>query len=183
MAKKANSQLLIEQVTKLSAETAVQKALEFLEKEKQRQQKSKRDRRLRNTKLLLRNYRKFKIHCQDNMSELEELKDPDSLEYLDTDDLMIESIIQNKERTAAMLKYIDRMIQVYQILSEKSTKPEALRQYKVLYDFYISKDEKSIEDISDCHNINKRTFYRDLNKSCESLSTLIFGIDGIRLTE
>ncbi len=169
----------IEQITK----TAVETALEFMEKERQRQQKHKRDRRLRNTKLLLRNYRSFKIHCEDNMQDLEELRDPDSLDYLDTDDLVIESIIKNKERTAAMLKYIDRMLQIYRILSEQSSKPEDLRRYHILCGLYISDDEKNAEELAEGHKIDRRTVYKDLNKSCEALSSLIFGIDGIRIFE
>jgi hypothetical protein len=175
---KTQDQKLIEKVAAIAAE----KALEFLNKEKQNQQNQKRDRRLRNTKLLLRNYRKFKAHCQDSIEGLEELKDKDSLEYLDTDDLVIESIIRNKERTLVMLAYIDRMIQVYQILSEKSDKPEDLRQYKVLYDLYISEDEKTIEEIAKGNFMNKRTVYKDINKACEALSSLIFGVDGLRMT-
>jgi hypothetical protein len=175
---KTKDQKLIEKIAAIAAE----KALEYLNKEKQSQQKRKRDRRLQNIKLLLRNYRRFKAHCQDSIEDLEELQDPDSLEYLDTEDLVIESIIRNKERTMAMLNYIDRMIQVYQILSEKSDKPEALRQYKVLYDLYISEDEKTIEEIAKGNFMNKRTVYKDINKACEALSSLIFGVDGLRMT-
>lgn len=173
----------VEQITKIATDRAVEKALEFLEKERYRQQKHKRDRRLHNTKLLLRNYRKFKIHCEDSMSELEELQDPDSLEFLDTDELVIESIIKNKKRTAAMLRYIDRMLQVYRILCEQSKKPEDLRRYQILVDVYISENEKSIEEMVTCHRIDKRTVYRDINKSCEALSSLIFGVDGIRVID
>ncbi|PSJ63496.1 hypothetical protein C7J99_31520, partial [Brevibacillus brevis] len=60
----ALNQRLAEEVTKLSAETAVKAAIEFLEKEKQKQQKEKRDWRLRNTKLLLKHYRSFVSHVE-----------------------------------------------------------------------------------------------------------------------
>ncbi|WP_342419236.1 hypothetical protein [Paenibacillus sp. FSL H8-0168] len=166
-----------QEIARIAAETA----LEFYKKEQERQNKLKRDRRLRNTKMLLRNYRKFKIHCGSNVQELEELKDPDSFEYLDTDDLAIEAIIKNKERTAAMVSYIDRMLDVYQILSEKSKKPEDIRRFKILFDLYVSEQEKTVEDLSDCHKINKRSIYRDINKACEAFSSLLFGVDGIRL--
>ncbi|WP_342417167.1 hypothetical protein NST83_07520 [Paenibacillus sp. FSL R10-2782] len=165
-----------QEIARIAAETA----LEFYKKEQERQNKLKRDRRLRNTKMLLRNYRKFKIHCGSNVQELEELKDPDSFEYLDTDDLAIEAIIKNKERTAAMVRYIDRMLEIYQILSEKS-KPEDLRRFKIIYDLYIADDEKNVEELSECHKINKRSIYRDINKACEALSSLLFGVDGMRL--
>ena len=171
----------IEQITKLAADRAVEKALEFLEKERIRQQKGKRERRLHNTKLLMRNYRKFKIHCEDSQSELQELQDPDSLEFLDTDELVIESVIKNKKRTMAMLAYIDRMLQIYQLLCEQSKRPEDMRRYKVLVELYISDEEKTAEEIAEGHKIDRRTVYKDFNKSCEALSSLVFGVDGVRL--
>lgn len=164
-----------QEIAKIAAETA----LEFYKKEQEQQNKLKRDRRLRNTKLLLRNYRKFKIHCENNLHELEELKDPDSFKYLDVDDLAIEAIIKNKERTAAMVRYIDTMLEIYRILSEKA-KPEELRRFKIMYELYIADDERTVEELSECHNINKRSIYRDINKACEALSSLLFGIDGMR---
>ncbi|MCM3041698.1 hypothetical protein M3201_18550 [Paenibacillus motobuensis] len=166
-----------QEIAKIAAETA----LVFYKKEQERQNTIKRDRRLRNTKLLLRNYRKFKIHCAENTQELEELRDPDSFKYLDVDDLAIESIIKNKERTAVMLNYLDNMLEIYRILSEKSKKPEDLRRYEIMYDFYIAEDEKTADELSECHKIHKRSIYRDINKACEVLSSLIFGVDGLRL--
>lgn len=166
-----------QEIARIAAETA----LEFYKKEQERQNRLKRDRRLRNTKLLLRNYRKFKVHCHENLKELEDLKDLDSLEYLDVEELAIEAIIKNKERTAAMVRYVDRMLEVYRILSEKSRKPEDLRRFKILYDLYISDQEKTVDELSDCHKIDKRSVYRDINKACEALSSLIFGVDGLRL--
>jgi len=166
-----------EEIVKIAAEAA----LEYYKREQERQSKVKRDRRLRNTKLLLRNYRRFKIHCADNVRVLEELKDPNSFEYLDMDEMAIESIIKNKERTAAMVQYIDRMIEIYRILSERSKKPEDLRRFNTIYYLYIADDEKTVDELSDCHNIDRRSVYRDLNRGCEALSSLIFGVDGIRL--
>lgn len=163
------------------ARIAAEAALDFYKKEQERQNKIKKDRRLRNTKLLLRNYRKFKIHCEENVKEMEELQDPDSFEYLNLEELAIESIIKNKKRTAAMLAYIDRMIMVYRILSEQSKKPEDLRRFQIIRDLYISEDEKTVEELATCHNIEKRTVYRDINKACEALSSLMFGVDAFQM--
>lgn len=179
MSKTVADPKLVEKAMAIAAE----KAIEYLEKERHRQNKNKRDRRLRNTKLLLRNYRRFKVHCEDNIQELEQLQDPDSIEYLDTDELAIESIIRNKKRTAVMLAYIDRMIHVYRILSEQSQKAESIRQFQALYDYYISDDAKTIDDIVQGTFVTKRTVYKDINKACEALSSLIFGVDGIRIID
>lgn len=169
--------MLHQEIAKIAAEAA----LEFYKKEQERQVKLKRDRRLRNTKLLLRNYRQFKIHAEDNLQDLAVLRDPDAFEYLDVDELVIESIIKNKERTVAMVRYIDRMIEVYRIMAEKAKKPEELRRFRIMYDLYIADEEKTIEEVSETYCVDTRTAYRDLNKACETLSSLIFGVDGLKM--
>ncbi|WP_010271376.1 hypothetical protein [Paenibacillus senegalensis] len=163
------------------AKVAAELALDFYKKEQERQNKLKRDRRLRNTKLLLRNYRKFKIHCEENTQSLKVLQDPNSLEHINIDELVIESIIKNKERTAAMIAYVDRMIDIYRVMAERSSKPEDLRRFKIMHDYYIAEEIINAENIAACHFIDKRTVYRDINKACEALSSLIFGVDGIRM--
>jgi hypothetical protein len=170
---------LLEEVANIAAE----KALEFLEKEKKRQQKQKRDRRLRNTKLLLKHYRAFKLHCQDVKVELEKLQDPELLEDLDTDEFAIESIKRSKERTLAMVKFIDQMLLVYRIMCEQSDRPEELRRFKTIYMMYISDEKKTADEIAEGHNIDRRTVYKDINNACKTLSALIFGVDGIRMVE
>jgi hypothetical protein len=175
------NQKLLEQVAKISAETAVQAALDYLEKEKQKQQKAKRDRRLRNTKLLLKHYRSFVLHCQDAKAELERLADPKVLNDLDTDEFAVESIKRSKERTLAMVKFINQMLEVYRIFCERSGRPEEIRRYNTIHMMYIANEKSTAEQIAERHKIDVRTVYKDVNKACEALSALIFGVDGIRM--
>lgn len=56
-----------QEIVKLAAEAGAKAAMETLEKERQRDRREMADRRLRNTKLLLRNYRVFCAHV-DNAS-------------------------------------------------------------------------------------------------------------------
>jgi len=176
---KSNPKLL-EQVAKISAETAVQTAIEYLEQEKQKQKKMKRDRRLRNIKLLLRNYRSFTVHCEGIKVGLDRLNNMLQIDDLETDEAAIESIKRSKERTLAIVKFIDQMLEVYKVLSERSEKPEDLRQYQTIYKMYIASEKYSAEKIAECHKVDVRTVYRDINSACETLSGLIFGADFIR---
>lgn len=162
------------------AATAVKIALEYLEKEKQLQEKSKRDRRLRNVKLLLKHYRSFSTHCADIKLEINELDSKLELDELDTDEFAVESIKRSKERTLAMVKFINKMLKVYKIMSEQSSNPEDLRRYQTVYNLYISDNKKTVDEISEMHKINRRTVYKDVDKACETLSILIFGVDGIK---
>lgn len=162
---------------------AVQTVMTYLETERVKQQKAKRDRRLRNTKLLLRNYRSFKLHCADVEADLDRLEDPDGLEELDTEEFAVAAIKRSKERTLAMVRYIDHMLEVYRIICERSGKHEDLRRFKTIHAMYIEEPKKTAEEIAECHQLDIRTVYRDIGDACKSLSSLIFGIDGVRMIE
>lgn len=173
---------VIDRITKLAAEAAVAATLETLEKEKKRQHKAKKDWRLRNTKLLLRNYRSFVGHCDDIHVVLDKLN-AELLEDLDSDDFAIESIKRSKERTLAMITYVRNMMEVYRILCERSNNQDEMRQYRTIEMMYISDEIFTPDRIADCHKIEVRTVYRDINRACNALSALMFGVDGIRMVD
>ncbi|WP_143331966.1 hypothetical protein [Domibacillus antri] len=175
--------LSLEQVIEIASKTAVSEALTFLEKEKKRQQKQKRDRRLRNTKLLLRNYRSLKLHCADLRMEIadldQELDRVLEADELDTDAFAIESIRRSKKRTLAMVSFVDRMLAVYETVCQQSGKEEDLRRFQTIYQMYISPDKKTAAELAERHYTNIRTVYKDVDSACKTLSGLIFGIDSI----
>lgn len=161
-------------------QAAVETALEHLEKEKQKQEQQKHDRRLRNTKLLLRNYRSFKLHCMDLEHEIKLLHGVLALDEIDTNEFAIESIIRSKERTITMVKFIDKMMAVFKVICENSGREEDLRIYQSVHSLYISDEKLSASMIATCHKTDTRTVYRDVDKACQALSTLIFGVDSIK---
>lgn len=164
-------------------ETAVKTALEHIEKQKKEQEKKKRDRRLRNIKLLLRNYRSFVKHVEDIKLDIKELDE--KLEFLeagDSEEFSIRTIKKSKEKTLILIRYIEKMLRVYKFMCEESGNPEDLRRYQIIHDLYISEEKLSAKEIAECQNVNLRTVYRDINKACETLSVLVFGVDGIKLS-
>lgn len=177
---KLSQQTLIEQVAKISAETAVQTALDYLEKTKIQEHENKRDRRLRNTKLLLRNYRSFKLHCIDIQVELDD-RAMEVMDELEQNDFAVDAIRRSKERTVAMVRFIDQMLHVYKVICEQSDKTEDQRKYETICEMYINKEKKTAEQIAECQKTNVRTVYRDVNEAVKTLSILVFGVDGIRL--
>jgi hypothetical protein len=172
---------LDKETLEIISKAAVQAVMEHMEAERLKLQKSRKDRRLRNTKMLLRNYRAFVIHCRDVAADLEKLNDAELLEELDTEELALESIKRSKKRTLAMVQYVDHMLEVYRIICERSGKPEDMRRFQVLHGMYIAESKEPVEDIAQRQSIDSRTVYKDLHRACESLSGLIFGIDGVRM--
>ncbi|MED1603038.1 hypothetical protein [Alkalihalophilus marmarensis] len=176
-----SNEKLLEQVAKVSAETAVKTALEYMEQKQLKEQKNRRDMRLRNTKLLLKHYRSFVLHSKDLQIELDELEVPDDVfEEMHSNELVVESIKRSKKRTLAMVKFIDQMLRVYKVLCEESGRDEEVRQYQTVYKLFIAEEKYSMDQVAECHNVVVRTVQRDTKDAVKTLSALIFGIDSIR---
>ncbi|KMJ55219.1 hypothetical protein AB685_28385 [Bacillus sp. LL01] len=176
-----SNEFLLERIVKVSAETAVRTAIEYMEKEKMKEQKNRRDMRLRNTKLLLKHYRSFVLHSKDLQIELDELEVPDDVfEEMHSNELVVESIKRSKKRTLAMVKFIDQMLRVYNTLCEESGRLEEIRQFQTIHKLYISEEKFTIDQVAECHNVVVRTVQRDTKDAVKTLSALIFGIDSIR---
>ncbi|WLR44408.1 hypothetical protein LC087_19060 (plasmid) [Bacillus carboniphilus] len=163
------------------AEISAQQAIKHLENERIKEQKRRRDKRIRNTRMLLRNYHQFVLHSMSVRDQLENIADPAFLEELDErEEMAVDSIKRSKERTLGMVRFIDQMMTVFKLLSESSPKPEDKRKYEVIYLHYIAEEKKSVEEIADIMNMSTRQVQRDIKHGVYTLSSLIFGVDGIR---
>lgn len=168
-----------------AALTGAQAAADAVIQNTKKNEKDKKDRRLHNTELLLKNYRILKEHAANAVYE----KLPDDSEKEDilqsimsekNDKVIIESIMKTAERTSIMLDHIDKMIEVYRIFCSKGSDREK-RQYKVIKGFYISKEKQNIENLSKKFRVSRMTIYDDLKVGKNRLSTLFFGIDGLMI--
>lgn len=172
------SELSLSEIIALASETGAAVALERFKQEQNQQQKKRHDWRLRNTKLLLRHYREFVEHSEELKLSLQE--ESEALDDLYTDELTVEAIKRSKQRTLAMVKFIQQMMQVYRIRCEKGTDDD-LRRFKVVHAMYIATEKMTVEEIAKCNSIDTSTVYRDINNAVKSLSVLVFGVDAIRL--
>ncbi len=176
-------------IIKLASEAGAKAALETLEKEKKKSLKEWHDRRLFNTKLLLKNYRMLNEHINSAVYESEKLDDcmgesaEDILELMwqatDTS-TVVKSIKESVERTKTIMAHVNTMLELYETFCEKSTKEEDCRRWRVTKMMYISPEIISAEEIAKREHIEKRTVYRDVEASVERISALIFGINGLK---
>ena len=175
-----------EEIIKIGTEIGIQTAIDYIRKEKEDRRKGRFDRRLRNTKILLREYKKLVIHSNDAVfknkntpSAVEILDDIDSHEY--TDELYIESIKASTERTRVIVEHIKKMMKIFKYLCYKTKKPETQRRYDIVYDMYISGKDATAEELSAKYSLQVSTIYRDMNIAIEGLTSLVFGIDGLKI--
>ncbi|KOS60887.1 hypothetical protein FJQ98_20550 [Lysinibacillus agricola] len=171
------SNLEQEQITAI-AEIAISKFNELQQEEKTRRL----DRRLFNTKILLKNYRHLKMYC-DEMKETVDIDEgePDDLFTTDKEYLSLESIKRSEARTLAMMRFIDNMIKVYE-MDCKHLGAEEVRRYNTLMHFYITEEKKTCAEIAELHHVHERTAQRDLKEAVHAMSVLFFGTDGLRLS-
>ena len=171
----------------------VKAATDRIEEERKKERKGRYDRRLHNTRLLLKNYRVLKHHALDAVhtgaraneviseNAVDILDDLESMGFRRVDDrLYIESIKRSQQRTRIIIEHIDEMLRYWRIDCEQSGREEALRRYRIVVDTYISDDQMTAEELAQREHIEKRTVYKDIKAAMRPLSALIFGIDGIK---
>lgn len=175
----------IEKIIKISAEEASQKALEIYERKKQEMKEERRDKRLRNTRILLRNYRMLMMNRDNSIymrSQVEESA-ADILENmmnLYDDDVIIDSIKRSTTRTAIIVAHVENMLEIYRCYCYHTSKDELdIRRYEILYRHYIADETEEIAELAERFAVSADTVYSDLRIACERLSALIFGVDGL----
>jgi len=170
-------------IVKMAAEVGSKTAIDVFNKQKEKEKKRRVDRRLRDTKRLMRSYKEIKIHAGDAITTLSEMASED-YEFFkdlmeDTGRIDVEAIIRSKARSAIMLTHIDAMLQAYEIISCTSKKPEDKRRYHVLVNLYLKDDAMTVKEIAEMEHVDISTIYKDIDIACEKMSALLFGIQWI----
>lgn len=173
------------QIIQLAAEAGANAALDAFEKKKNAEIKERHDRRLRNTKLLLRHYRSFKSHVQNAIYESDLQEDENTADILElmwennSTEAVVESIKRSATRTKLIVEHTETMLNAYKMMCMRSGNDTDKRHWNVIYDMYIAEEMIPKEEIAERNHIELRTVYKDVDVACKKLSTLIFGIDGI----
>lgn len=121
------------------------------------------DSRYHDVNLLMKNYRKLKTHYA-NVS-------PEALE--------VGAICSMRRKTGLMMSHVDKMLTAYEALCKESSTSDDARRWRALYLRYISSERLSVDGIADKLGVDKRTFYRDINRAMEDMAVLLFGIEAI----
>ncbi len=169
------------QLTNEQLEIVSQVVTDYLDRRDAQRRKQVYDKRLRNTKLLLRHYRDFVAHAEELQQPLDAVEAAEALNEVHEEEYAVQAIKRSRQRTVAMVEFIKRMIGAYRIMCERSPAPEDMRRYRVIEALYITDEISTVEKLAERHNVDTSTVYKDVNSACKVLSVLMFGIDGIRL--
>ena len=130
---------------------------------KEKKQQEEFDARYKNVRLLLRNYRKlkkFQAHFVADVSK-------------------VESVGMMKSKTDLLMIHLDKMLKVYKVLCQEEDAEEKKRKWQSLYLRYISEEKMTIEQITNLLSIDRRTFYRDIEKALKDIAVLLFGVEAL----
>ena len=174
-----------EEIIKLAAEAGAKAAMETLDRERQRDRQEMADRRLWNTKLLLKNYRSFVAHVAKAVFTVDDYV---PLEEIWTDLMMpgrdstwfVESIKQSVARTATIVKHMEAMMDLYKVYCTTIGTAEDERRWRIINGLYISDERKSVKELAQAEGVVERTIYKDIDIACERIAALMFGVDGLK---
>ena len=134
-----------------AAEIGAKEALKTYDQERKKEQGKRADRRLRNTKLLLRNYHIESIKRSATRTAI-------IVSHIETMFGLYDAYCEKSPN-----QDIDR------------------RRYEVVWDKYMAEPVLTVKEIAAKHNMSKENVYSDLRVAEERLTALIFGVDGLKV--
>jgi len=159
-------QKLVIEITKL--------VTDLVRGERKRQFENETTWRVKNTKLLLKNYDIMREHSKDINTDIGHyLKD-----VFNQDDLKLRSIIGYKARTNKMMEYTELMLAAYRSYANKRD-DAARRRYYAIRHLYVEPAKLTLIQIADYFGVNERTIMRDHKEAVKEFSIFLFGIVSI----
>lgn len=173
---------------KVGAEIGAAEAVKAVERERKKVKKHQYDLRYHNTKLLLRHYRTLNEHYHHAVfdtgtAEKESESFAEIMQAMNAnisdDALYIESIKQSCVRTKIIMAHVNKMLECYKLMCERSKRKDDKRHWRILNGLYISDNAVTAAELANKENIDKRTVYRDVDICVADLTALLFGVGGI----
>lgn len=156
------------------------KVLEIHEEKKEAAEKKEKDKRLRNTKLLLQNYRSFQGYAERiEKNATEDWEGIEVEELLVFGEDIVKSIRQSSQRTLVMVQHINLALETLKHSYSLEKHPGTRRQYDILHARFV--EGALIREIAEENEINNRNVYKAIDAATERLSIILFGVYGLRI--
>lgn len=170
---------LVEEVTQI----ATLKAIEVFNDQKEQAIQKEQNKRLHNTKLLLKHYQEFKLYVNKidenvkvSLPRVLVSEEDNLIDLIAFGEDIISSIKETSKRTIAMVQHIDKALATLEyVYNQENNK----KYFNILRKRYV--EGQTIEAIAEFYRINNRSVYKILNSASERLAILLFGIYGVKL--
>lgn len=169
------------------ADVGAKAAVKAVERERKAYREKQYDWKYQNTKLLLRNYRRLNAYYENAIFSIEDAEEADeSFEDImrnmgrpADEEIFVESIQKNYLATRIIMTHVNKMLDCYEIMCERSNRQDDKRHWRVLEGLYLSENYTTAEQIAKQEHIDKRTVYKDIDVCAADLTALFFGVGGI----
>lgn len=170
------------------AEAGAAAAMKAAERVRKNFRKQDYDWKYHNTKLLLRNYRRLNEFYENAVFNTEAaMEADDNFEdimrsiggSIADEEIFITSIQRNYLATKIIMTHVNKMLDCYKIMCERSKRADDARHWRVLEGLYLADDYTTAEEIARRERIDKRTVYKDVDICSADLTALFFGVGGI----
>lgn len=169
------------------ADVGAKAAVKAVERERKAYRKKQYDWKYQNTKLLLRNYRRLNAYYQNAIFSIEDAEEADesfedimrSMGRPADEEIFVESIQKNYLATRIIMTHVNKMLDCYEIMCERSNRQDDKRHWRVLEGLYLSENYTTAEQIAKQEHIDKRTVYKDIDLCAADLTALFFGVGDI----
>lgn len=169
------------------ADVGAKAAVKAVERERKAYRKKQYDWKYQNTKLLLRNYRRLNAYYENAIFSIEDAAEADvsfedimrSMGRPADEEIFVESIQKNYLATRIIMTHVNKMLDCYEIMCERSNRQDDKRHWRVLEGLYLSENYTTAEQIAKQEHIDKRTVYKDIDVCAADLTALLFGVGGI----
>ena len=168
----------------------VREGIKYIKEQEYHKTKKRYDRRLRNTRMLLKHYRNLKIHdkladkSNSSVYENNAIDILDDIDPINDEEQYIQAISRTRIRTSIIVGHINKSMEYYKAICEKDGNIKK-RRYDIIKYMYLEPTKDNIiptyEETAEHFDLNVRTVGRDIRQGIEDLSILFFGIDGIKL--
>lgn len=161
-------------LTKHQIEIIVDAVLKSQKKINKEEQQEKKNWKLRNTKLLLKNYRMLNKHCEEIVEQLEGYEGI----LFSSNELNLQTLMKYKAKTKKLMNYFDSTFSHYKEFCIAQG-INGSRKIGSLEKMYIANCKMSAGQIAEYYNVDKRTVHRDLKKGTDELTIFLFGVDSL----
>lgn len=168
----------------------IREGIKYIKDQEYRKTTKRYDRRLRNTRLLLKHYRTLKAHNKIADSSTNKIYEDnavdvlDDIEAIDDEEQYVQALSRTKIRTLIIVGHINKAMKYYEAICKSEGNIQE-RRYRIIKYMYIDpKADDNVpnyEEAAEHFNLNIKTVGRDVRLAIEDLSILFFGIDGINL--
>lgn len=153
---------------------AFRKVLSDHEKEMKQAERDKKRNMIKNTELLLVNYRK----CKEMVREIDMDKYTDEGTFLGSEELTLETLERYRMKTYKMVRHVDKMLAAYEWECGHGSDEEK-RRFAVLKKRYIADDRMTVKELMEYFHISQTTVYGDTKKAIKDMASLLFGYEAV----